>query len=66
MTDNTCTHDSFQCVITSVATFPGEWELDGVVLVAPDTLDQSIVAVEMVCHDCGGQRYLADDEWEIA
>jgi hypothetical protein len=66
MTDGNCHHRRVQCHITGLRSFAVTPEDDGVILITQ--LDMSnfyIVQVETVCLDCGEQRVLDDNEWEV-
>jgi hypothetical protein len=63
-----CDHENFQCIVTGIYSFPAQRELDDVVLITDFELGRGpdIVQVEMICDECGIQRMLDDNEWEIA
>jgi hypothetical protein len=67
MTDP-CTHgERVQVAITGLRSFPCSPEPDGVILITHQDLSNfAVVQVETICHSCGEQRVLDDNEWEIA
>lgn len=62
-----CAHERVQVAITGLRSFPCTPEPDGVIVIAQQDLSNfAVVQVETICHGCGEQRVLDDDEWEVA
>jgi hypothetical protein len=67
MIDTDCRHARVQCFVTGVRSFITEPEPDGVILITQLDLDSfHAVQVDVVCLQCGDERSLEDNEWEVA
>lgn len=61
-----CPHARFQVVQTGIRSYPAQWEPDGILLITEPGSNYYLAQVEIICNDCGEQRILDNDEWEVA